>query len=119
MSLKEHYLGVMMDWPNQFSPDDMLIMSHFLDDSRNIEMLREVFHRADHVRTDGRFGRWSMNALFNVLRWETEVEMQGEPYKINDRFIPILGRLYNLSNPDRAGYFMTRGSKFREACNES
>ncbi len=54
--------------------------------------------------------RLSINRLFERLRWDTEVEGKGDPFKLNNTFRAHYARLLMDQEPALAGVFETRRS---------
>lgn len=59
--------------------------------------------------------RLSINLLFERLRWYTEIETQGDPFKVNNTFRAWYARLLMRQEPALAGVFETRRSDADEA----
>lgn len=60
------------------------------------------------ARATGR-RRISIELLFNRLRWYTDIEAQGDPFKVNNNHRPHYARLL-MRDPEIAGLFETRRS---------
>lgn len=52
--------------------------------------------------------RLSAKFLFELIRWNTAIREEGEPYKINNSHASDYARLFDCMNPQHAGYFEFR-----------
>jgi len=85
----------------------------------SIEQRFERFHRANpHVfraivqvargaRSRG-LRRWSMNGVFEVLRWVRPVETSGDEWRLNNSYRALYARLVMDRCPDLDGFFEVR-----------
>lgn len=53
-------------------------------------------------------GKLGMSLLFGMVRWVLALETQGDPYRINDHYIPFYARLIMQQEPDLRGIFNLR-----------
>ena len=92
------------------------------DESDEAEQAFWVFHRKNpHVyRLFDRFtseairaGRSHFGArmVWERMRWYTQVETEGDPYKLNDHLTPYYARLWMRNHPSHEGLFELRGKK--------
>jgi hypothetical protein len=58
---------------------------------------------------------FSVISIFERIRWYTDVETQGDPFKINQNFAAYYGRMFMKDFPVYEGFFRTR--KLRGAYN--
>jgi len=54
---------------------------------------------------------YSAKAIFEVIRWETSVEGDGE-YKVNNNFTAYFARLFEKEYPKHKGFFRMKKSQF-------
>lgn len=61
------------------------------------------------------FGRWSADALFHVLRWETRhsTGIDGLGLKVNNNYTALAARDLMREYPELDGFFKTRERKAR------
>ena len=52
--------------------------------------------------------RLSAKFLFELIRWNSEVREEGEPYKINNTFATDCAHLFEFLNPQHEGFFEFR-----------
>ena len=57
--------------------------------------------------------RWSADAMFHVLRWETAVTTGDHDLKINNNYSSLAARDLMFDYPELRGYFQTRVRKAR------
>ena len=51
---------------------------------------------------------FSVISIFERIRWYTDVETQGDPFKINQNFATYYGRQFMRDHPEHDGFFRTR-----------
>ncbi len=56
----------------------------------------------------------SADAVLHRVRWETDANAGGKPYKISNGHQPYYARLFHRTHPAHAGFFRTRRSKADE-----
>jgi hypothetical protein len=56
----------------------------------------------------------SADAILHVVRWETDANAHGKPYKVNNNFTPYFARKFQRAHPQHAGFFRNRKSKADE-----
>lgn len=79
----------------------------------NPQVYRELCRFARQALAAGR-RRLSINLLFERLRWFTEIEAHGDPFKVNNTFRAWYARLLMQQEPDLAGVFETRRAEADE-----
>lgn len=52
--------------------------------------------------------RLSAKFLFELIRWNTAIREEGEPYKLNNVFSADCARLFDRMHPEKAGFFEFR-----------
>lgn len=55
--------------------------------------------------------RLSINMLFERVRWHTDIDAQGDTFKVNNSFRAYYARLLMEQEPELRGFFETRRSK--------
>ena len=66
------------------------------------------FERLAHVAIKRGRIRLSAKFLFELIRWNTPLREDGEPYKLNNTQASSAARLFDHLNPEHAGYFEFR-----------
>ena len=51
---------------------------------------------------------YSSKAIFERIRWHTDVETGGDPFKINNNYTAYYARLFMVDHPEYDGFFRTR-----------
>lgn len=62
---------------------------------------------ARQMKATGRT-KYSSKLIINVMRWEWDLKSNGKPFKINDRFQSLYGRLLAYHEPEYADWFEFR-----------
>lgn len=62
---------------------------------------------AEQMKATGR-AKYSSKLIINVMRWESDLETNAEPFKINDRWQSIYGRLLAFYHPEFEDFFEFR-----------
>ena len=75
----------------------------------NPQVYKELRKRALRLLAVGH-RRYSIYALFNVLRWHHDIKTVGDAFKINNNHGPFYERLLMEQEPELAGFFRTRKS---------
>jgi len=77
--------------------------------SVNYRIWRAFEYEADRIWDRGR-RHYSARTIGEYLRHETALREEGGDlgFKLNDHYVPDLGRLYMLFHPDREGFFERR-----------
>ena len=52
--------------------------------------------------------RYSMMGVFHRIRWYTDIETRGEPFKIGQNHFPYSARMFMRDHPEHDGFFKTR-----------
>ena len=55
--------------------------------------------------------RLSAKLIFELIRWNSEMREDGEPYKLNNVFSASCARLFDHLNPQHAGHFEFRARR--------
>lgn len=61
------------------------------------------------------FEHHSSDAVLHRVRWETDANTGGKPWKINNNFTPMYARKFHRAHPHLAGFFRTRRSRADDA----
>jgi len=62
------------------------------------------------------YANYSVNAIFERIRWEMDVGGNGDSeFKINNNFRPLYARRFMKMYPDHDGFFRTRKQTSEEA----
>jgi len=62
------------------------------------------------------YANYSVNAIFERIRWEMDVGGSGDSeFKINNNFRPLYARRFMKMYPDHDGFFRTRKQTSEEA----
>lgn len=86
-----------------------------------------VYQRIDHFMKrviERGYQRFSINMIFERIRWETMIETSGDGFKVNNNYRPYYARLWMKNNPEHGTMFETRallsknGSKQSEITKE-
>ena len=56
----------------------------------------------------------SADAVLHRVRWETDANADGQPYKIQNNWTAYYARMFHRRHPIHAGFFRTRKSKADE-----
>lgn len=60
-------------------------------------------------------GKLGMSLLFGMVRWVLALETEGDPYRINDHYVPFYSRLIMWQEPDLRGIFDLRSAPDADA----
>jgi hypothetical protein len=52
--------------------------------------------------------KWSMNGIFEILRWKSAMVTNGEPYKLSNDFRALYSRMVMAREPELAEFFDTK-----------
>ena len=66
-----------------------------------------LFSKFTLDRIQAGFLHYSVNGIFERIRWET-AEAKGEPFKLNNNFRPFYARKFMNAHPQHQGFFRTR-----------
>lgn len=66
-----------------------------------------IVEKAREWRAAGN-GKLGMSLLFGIVRWVIALETKGDPYRINDHYVPFYSRLVMWQEPDLADLFDLR-----------
>lgn len=66
-----------------------------------------IVQKAREWRAAGN-GKLGMSLLFGMVRWVLALETKGDPFRINDHYVPYYSRLVMWQEPDLADLFDLR-----------
>lgn len=75
-----------------------------------LRQLREIALRAKRKG----YQRWSMDAAFHVLRWETTLTTGSDGLKVNNNFSAFAARDLMRTYPELEGFFQLRKQRPRD-----
>ena len=73
----------------------------------------ELFKRFAFEAIQAGYEHYSSYCIINRIRWHSEVETRGDPFKINNNYTPRYARKFHDDFPEHAGFFRTRIIKGR------
>ena len=69
----------------------------------------ELFDKFTRERISRGFKNYSVNGIFERIRWETDAGGDGQTqFKIGNNYRPFYARAWMEANPEYAGFFRTR-----------
>jgi len=92
-----------------------LFEADFLKYHRDNPHIYEAFKKFTVKAINKGHKRWSAEAIFNVMRWETEITGNDE-FKINNNYKALYARMFMRDFPEVKGFFAIRKSKFDVIC---
>lgn len=75
--------------------------------NENPHIYRRFVELAEQMFRTGR-KKYSSKMIINVMRWEQDLKTNSKPFKINDRFQSLYGRLLAYNNKKFDGWFEFR-----------
>lgn len=92
----------------QLSMFDKTLTEQFLAYDRDRpDMYRELVKLAREWQEKGR-GRWSINGMFEVLRWQRYIDYGDDKYKCNNNYRAFYARKLMAEYPEFHGMFELR-----------
>lgn len=85
-----------------------LIQIHFEEFHRKNPEVYRLWDRFTRRMIARGFRHGSASLITERIRWETSVETDGEPVKINNNYRSKYSRLWERNNPQHAGFFRKR-----------
>lgn len=79
---------------------------------RNPQIYRLICEYSRRLKSAGR-KRYSIKTIWAVLRWQSDVQTDGEHFKLDDRYYSRYARLVMEREADLAGFFNTRELRTR------
>ncbi len=73
----------------------------------NPHVYREIIELARRAKNMG-YQRWSMNGVFEVMRWNKALRTKGESWKLNNSFRALYARMVMDEILDLEGFFEIR-----------
>jgi hypothetical protein len=84
--------------------------------NRQHPLVWELFDRFTRSRIGIGFDHYSVNAIFERIRWETDEAKTGEAeFKLNNNYRAFYARAWMRLNPKYDGFFRTRTQTSKEA----
>jgi hypothetical protein len=80
--------------------------------ANNPQVYRLIREYARRLKTAGR-ARYSIKTIWSVLRWQSDVQTDGQHFKLDDRYYSRYSRLVMEQETDLAGFFNTRELRTR------
>lgn len=68
----------------------------------------DLFKRFTQQAIDAGFDNYSVNAIFERIRWHTDIETRGDPFKINNNHRPYYARMFMDERPQHGNFFRIR-----------
>lgn len=67
----------------------------------------ELFQKFTFQAINAGRGHYSVNAIFERIRWHTDIETQGDPFKISNNHRAYYARYFHVMYPEHDGFFRT------------
>ena len=68
----------------------------------------ELFKRFTYEVIARGHDQYSSKAIFERIRWHTDVETTDEEFKISNNYTPYYARLFMYEHPEHQGFFRTQ-----------
>lgn len=68
----------------------------------------ELFKRFTLEAIKSGRAHYSVNAIFERIRWYTDIETKNDPFKINNNHRPYYARMFMDQHPEHEGFFRIR-----------
>lgn len=91
------------------TPGDPLEEAALVFHQRNPHVLREIVNVCLKIQATGR-SRWSINAAFEVVRYNAAITTDHKVYKLNNSYRACYARWLMRDVPELGGFFVTRDS---------
>lgn len=88
-----------------------LFPNDFLKYHQDNPQIYEAFKKFTIKAINKGHKRWSADAIFHVMRWETEIE-GNDQFKVNNNYTALYARMFMEEFPQVKGFFTVRKSKF-------
>ena len=95
-----------LDLPNE-RPTDPLEAAAVAFHQEHPHVLEQIAEVCLRVRRAGR-AHWSINAAFEVVRYNATISKDGRTYKLNNNHRALFARWLMRDVPELAGFFSTR-----------
>lgn len=90
--------------------DEALVLRFWTYHRNHPDVFEEFRQRARQMKSAGR-KRYSGWIIVNRIRWDHDLRVEGEPFKINNDYIALYARLLIAEDPSFAGFFELRRMK--------
>jgi len=67
----------------------------------------ELFQKFTFQVIDAKFKHYSVNAIFERIRWHTDIETRGDSFKISNNHRAYYARYFHHCYPEHDGFFRT------------
>jgi len=94
-----------------------MINSFLIFESQNPDIYRYFVRFTFEVIKTGRTN-YSVNAIFERIRWHTEIETRGSDFKLNNNYRAYYARMFMHEYPTFSGFFNTRTMKDEQRLTE-
>ena len=103
----------LLEWRERLPPHaDKLQAGWLLCKEKNPFLLRQCYQLCLTAQRRG-ITRWSADAMFHVLRWETAASMGDNGLKVNNNYSSLAARDLMAERPELQGFFELRARKAR------
>jgi len=68
----------------------------------------ELFKKYTHQAISAGHKHYGAMAIIQRIRWHTEIETQGDMFKINNNHVPYYARLFAHDHPEHSDFFRMR-----------
>ena len=71
----------------------------------------DLFEKYTKQVIDAGYDNYSVNAIFERIRWHTDIETKGDAFKINNNHRAYYARYFHVMHPEHDGFFRVRELK--------
>jgi len=71
----------------------------------------ELFEKFTFQTIEAGFENYSANAIFERIRWHTDIETRGSGFKLSNNHRAYYARYFHTRNPDYDGFFRTKTTR--------
>jgi hypothetical protein len=103
----------LLEWREHLPPHADKLQAGWLEcKARNPQLLNQCYQLCLTAQRRG-ITRWSADAMFHVLRWETAASMNDNGLKVNNNYSSLAARDLMAEHPELQGFFELRARKPR------
>ena len=103
----------LLEWRSHSQPDEDKLLAGWVEcKKKNPFLLRQCYQLCLTAKRRG-ITRWSADALFHVLRWETAASTNDLALKVNNNYSSLAARDLMAQYPELKGFFELRVRKPR------
>lgn len=108
--------GDLFDWsaPRRRTRTDQILDAFAKFHAENSEVWALFQRFALNVIASGR-ANYSANAIFERIRWHTEIETNSAEVKLSNNFRAYYARMFHLAHPNHDGFFRNRKLRSEES----